>query len=62
MEHVKKFTVVDADNGREHRITVEEGPVPYTTRLTFGTAFSVTLQSEDAAALAQLLKQVSSDG
>lgn len=61
MEHVKKLTVLDADNSREYRILVEEGPLPYTTRLTFGASFSVTLHSEDAAAIAQMLASVASD-
>ena len=62
MDHVKKLTVVDADNSREYRIEVEEGPLPYTTRIVFGPSFSITLQNEDAAAFAQLLVHVSSDG
>ena len=62
MDHVKKLTVVDADTSREYRIEVEEGPLPYTTRIVFGPSFSITLQNEDAATLAQLLMQVSSDG
>ena len=62
MEHVKKLTVVDADSSREYHIEVEEGPLPYTTRIVFGSSFAITLQNEDAAALAQLLAQVSSDG
>jgi len=62
MEHVKRLTVVDADSSREYRIEVEEGPLPYTTRIVFGSSFAITLQNDDVAALAQLLKQVSSDG
>lgn len=61
MENVKKLTVVDADSSREYRIEVEEGPLPYTTRVVFGSSFAITLQNEDAAGLAQFLKQVSSD-
>ena len=61
MDHVKKLTVVDADTSREYRIEVEEGPLPYTTRIVFGPSFSITLQNDDATTLAHLLAQVASD-
>ena len=61
MDHVKRLTVVDADSSREYRIEVEEGPLPYTTRIVFGPSFSITLQNDDATALAHLLAQVASD-
>lgn len=62
MDHVKKLTVIDADNDREYRILIEEGPLPYTSRITFGASFTITLQNEDAAALVRTLTSVASDG
>jgi hypothetical protein len=50
MEHAKK--IMDADSGEEYTIKVEPGPLPNTTRIVFGSSFTIILRNEDASGLA----------
>ena len=61
MEHAKKLTVIDADNGREHRILIEEGPLPYTTRITFGASFTITLTTYEVDRFIRSLAAVATE-
>lgn len=60
MEYMLK--TLDADNCKQVNILVEEGPLPYTVKLTFGSSYSVTLSAEDAAELAIEMGKVADFG
>lgn len=58
MKNKNALTVRDADTGRECHFNVTPGPIPGTTRLTFGSSFALTLDNVVAEAVSILLKQV----
>ena len=47
--------ITDPDTNRATEVAVDEGPLPYTVTLTFGRSYSLTMSTEDARELAQLL-------
>jgi len=48
-------TITNPDTNENVNVTVEEGPIPYTVKLTFGKSYSLTMSLEDARELAKLL-------
>jgi len=50
-------TITNPDTNENVNVTVEEGPIPYTVKLTFGKSYSLTMSLEDARELAKLLAE-----
>jgi hypothetical protein len=50
-------TITNPDTNENVAIEVEEGPIPYTVKLTFGKSYSLTMSIEDARELAKLLAE-----
>ena len=54
-------TITNPDTNENVNVTVEEGPIPYTVKLTFGKSYSLTMSLEDARELAKLLAEAGVD-
>jgi len=53
--------ITNPDTNENVAIEVEEGPIPYTVKLTFGKSYSLTMSLEDARELAKLLAAAGAD-
>ena len=54
MEHIMKVT--NPDTLEVITVTVEEGPIPYTVQVTFGTHYSIIMSNEQASKLGLFLR------
>lgn len=56
MKRNEQLIFRDADNGKRYNVEVGEGAIPGTTRVAFGSSFSVMLSPADAAKLITALE------
>jgi hypothetical protein len=49
--------IINPDTNEKVLVTVDEGPLPYTVELTFGSSYSIVMSTEDASKLGVALAQ-----
>ena len=49
--------IINPDTIEKVLVTVDEGPLPYTVELTFGSSYSIVMSTEDASKLGVALAQ-----
>ena len=52
---MKTILITNPDTNEKVLTTVDEGPIPYTVELSFGSNYSITMSLEDARELASYL-------